>query len=68
MCPIFATGDRISMNGNAAPQYLRGKGGDVWGRDADRYQILDHDSENRDLLVNIGKTMRGNNVYVNRDF
>jgi nickel-dependent lactate racemase len=38
------------------------------GEIADRYQILDHDCENRDLLVNIGKTMRGTDVYVNRDF
>ncbi len=34
----------------------------------DGYQILDHDCENKDLLVSIGKTMRGTDVYVNRDF
>jgi nickel-dependent lactate racemase len=30
--------------------------------------ILDHDCENNDLLESIGKTQRGTNVYVNRDF
>ena len=34
----------------------------------DRYQILDHDCEDKDLLVSIGKTTRGTDVYVNRDF
>jgi len=38
------------------------------GEIVDRYQILDHDCENTDLLVSIGKTMRGTDVYVNRDF
>jgi nickel-dependent lactate racemase len=33
-----------------------------------RYTILDHDCENNDLLESIGKTKRGTNVYVNRDF
>ncbi len=34
----------------------------------DRYVILDHDCENKDQLVSIGKTVRGTDVYVNRDF
>ena len=38
------------------------------GEIAHRYQILDHDCENRDLLVKIGKTMRETDVYVNRAF
>jgi hypothetical protein len=33
-----------------------------------QYAILDHDCENNDLLESIGKTRRGTNVYVNRDF
>jgi nickel-dependent lactate racemase len=33
-----------------------------------QYTILDHDCENNDLLESIGKTQRGTNVYVNRDF
>ncbi len=33
-----------------------------------QYTILDHDCENNDLLESIGKTKRGTNVYVNRDF
>jgi nickel-dependent lactate racemase len=33
-----------------------------------QYAILDHDCENNDLLGSIGKTRRGTNVYVNRDF
>jgi nickel-dependent lactate racemase len=34
----------------------------------DQYRILDHDSENNDLLESIGTTKRGTHVYVNRDF
>ena len=34
----------------------------------EQYTILDHDCENNDLLESIGKTQRGTNVYVNRDF
>jgi nickel-dependent lactate racemase len=34
----------------------------------EQYRISDHDCENNDLLENIGKTRRGTNVYVNRDF
>jgi nickel-dependent lactate racemase len=34
----------------------------------DQFTILDHDCENNDLLESIGKTQRGTNVYVNRDF
>jgi nickel-dependent lactate racemase len=34
----------------------------------DQYTILDHDCENSALLESIGKTERGTNVYVNRDF
>ena len=33
-----------------------------------QFTILDHDCENNDLLESIGKTRRGTNVYVNRDF
>jgi nickel-dependent lactate racemase len=34
----------------------------------EQYTILDHDCENSNLLESIGKTRRGTNVYVNRDF
>ncbi|MGA2315115.1 MAG: lactate racemase domain-containing protein [Thermodesulfobacteriota bacterium] len=34
----------------------------------EQFTILDHDCENNDLLESIGKTKRGTNVYVNRDF
>jgi lactate racemase len=34
----------------------------------EQFTILDHDCENNDLLESIGKTQRGTNVYVNRDF
>jgi nickel-dependent lactate racemase len=34
----------------------------------EQFTILDHDCENNDLLESIGKTRRGTNVYVNRDF
>jgi nickel-dependent lactate racemase len=33
-----------------------------------QFTILDHDCENNDLLQSIGKSRRGTNVYVNRDF
>lgn len=33
-----------------------------------QYTILDHDCENKDLLVSIGETKRGTDVYVDRDF
>jgi nickel-dependent lactate racemase len=33
-----------------------------------QFTILDHDAENKDLLVSIGKTQRNTDVYVNRDF
>jgi nickel-dependent lactate racemase len=33
-----------------------------------QYTLLDHDCENKDLLESIGKTRRGTDVYVNRDF
>ena len=33
-----------------------------------QFTIQDHDCENTDLLESIGKTKRGTNVYVNRDF
>ncbi len=34
----------------------------------EQFTILDHDCENNDLLESIGKTQRGTDVYVNRDF
>src|SRR4030067_3214569 len=34
----------------------------------EQYTILDHDCENHALLESIGKTKRGTQVYVNRDF
>ena len=34
----------------------------------EQFTILDHDCEDNDLLVSIGKTQRGTDVYVNRDF
>jgi nickel-dependent lactate racemase len=41
----------------------------MYGKEiVDQYTVLDHDCENEDLLVSIGKTKRGTNVYVNRDF
>jgi len=33
-----------------------------------QFTILDHDCENNDLLVSIGKTKRDTDVYVNKDF
>ncbi len=33
-----------------------------------QFTILDHDCENKDLLVSIGKTKRDTDVYVNKDF
>jgi nickel-dependent lactate racemase len=34
----------------------------------EQFTIVDHDCENNDLLESIGKTRRGTDVYVNRDF
>jgi len=34
----------------------------------EQFTILDHDCENKDLLVSIGKTKRDTDVYVNKDF
>ncbi|MFB0520424.1 MAG: lactate racemase domain-containing protein, partial [Desulfatiglandales bacterium] len=34
----------------------------------EQFTILDHDSENKDLLISIGKTKRDTEVYVNKDF
>ncbi len=34
----------------------------------EQYSILDHDCENNDLLVSIGKSKRETHVFVNRDF
>ena len=34
----------------------------------DGYTVLDHDCEDKGLLVSIGETKRGTHVYVNRDF
>jgi nickel-dependent lactate racemase len=42
---------------------------EMYGQEVvDQYTILDHDCENNDLLESIGKTRRGTDVYVNRDF
>jgi len=42
---------------------------EMYGEDVvEQFIILDHDCENNDLLESIGKTQRGTNVYVNRDF
>jgi nickel-dependent lactate racemase len=42
---------------------------EMYGKEVvDQYKILDHDCENNDLLEKIGKTQRGTNVYMNRDF
>jgi nickel-dependent lactate racemase len=42
---------------------------EMYGKEIiEQYTILDHDCENQALLENIGKTRRGTNVYVNRDF
>jgi nickel-dependent lactate racemase len=42
---------------------------EMYGREiVDQFTILDHDCENDDLLVSIGKTRRGTHVYVNKDF
>ena len=42
---------------------------EMYGREiVEQFVILDHDCENNDLLESIGKTRRGTNVYVNRDF
>jgi nickel-dependent lactate racemase len=42
---------------------------EMYGKEVvEQYPILDHDCENNDLLVSIGKTTRGTHVYVNRYF
>ncbi len=42
---------------------------EMYGKEiVEQFTILDHDCENDDLLESIGKTKRGTNVYVNRDF
>jgi nickel-dependent lactate racemase len=42
---------------------------EMYGKEVvEQYMILDHDCENNDLLEGIGKTKRGTDVYVNRDF
>ena len=42
---------------------------EMFGKEVvEQYTILDHDCENSALLESIGKTERGTNVYVNRDF
>ncbi len=42
---------------------------EMYGEEAvEQFRILDHDCENDDLLESIGKTGRGTDVYVNRDF
>jgi nickel-dependent lactate racemase len=42
---------------------------EMFGKEVvEQYTILDHDCENNDLLQSIGKSKRGTNVYVNRDF
>jgi len=41
----------------------------MYGREiVDQFTVLDHDCENDDLLVSIGKTKRDTDVYVNRHF
>ncbi len=42
---------------------------EMYGKEiVEQFPILDHDCENNDLLESIGKTKRGTDVYVNRDF
>ena len=42
---------------------------EMYGKEVvEQFTILDHDCEKNDLLESIGKTKRGTNVYVNRDF
>ena len=42
---------------------------EMYGEDVvELFTVLDHDCEKNDLLESIGKTQRGTNVYVNRDF
>jgi nickel-dependent lactate racemase len=58
---IVATGmHRASTDEEKVEMY----GGEI----VEQYTILDHDCENDDLLESIGKTKRGTNVYINRDF
>jgi nickel-dependent lactate racemase len=41
----------------------------MYGREiVDQFTIVDHDCEKDDLLISIGKTERGTDVYVNKDF
>jgi nickel-dependent lactate racemase len=47
----------------------RGEKAQMYGEEiVNQYAILDHDCEDQDLLVSIGKTRRGTEVYVNRHF
>lgn len=58
---IVATGmHRASTDGEKVEMY----GEEV----VKQYKILDHDCENLALLESVGKTKRGTQVYVNRDF
>jgi nickel-dependent lactate racemase len=42
---------------------------EMYGKEVvEEYLILDHDCKNKDLLESIGKTKRGTNVFVNREF
>ncbi len=42
---------------------------EMYGKEiVEQFAIADHDCENDDLLEGIGKTKRGTDVYVNRDF
>ena len=42
---------------------------EMFGKEVvEQFTILDHDCENNDLLQSIGKSKRGTDVYVNRDF
>lgn len=46
-----------------------GEKSEMYGRDiVEQYTILDHDCENTDLLECIGRTKKGTNVCVHRDF
>jgi len=42
---------------------------EMYGKEVvEQFKISDHDCENNDLLESIGKTKRGTDVYVNREF
>jgi nickel-dependent lactate racemase len=42
---------------------------EMYGKEVvEQFKITDHNCENNDLLESIGKTKRGTNVYVNREF